>query len=498
MEHDNNRAGSLRALLVSLIASGVVACGGGGGGSAPTATPSPPPVSTPPIETTGTVGIFLTDGPTRDYDGVLITVLSILLLGDEGQEEIWSGEETFDLLNLEHFRDLFAINDEVPAGTYDKVRLRVRDVTLVRGEGEDAELIPVKLPANGKIDLNPKGSFEVPGGGVLLLEIDIDAKRSIHVVETGNGGFRFRPVVFVKVLGFVDTEKLVRIHGIVRDLDREEGDFELCVTEIVVDPRVLDNDFEGEHCIDVETDEDTGFFSGDDGAEVTLDQLSDDDEATVIGFLGLDDEDMDDADDDADEDDDTDSPFVLRAEVVEIGPAGSFLALAGTAQDSPDQDNDFPLLLDDGQGFESGFTATVETSDGTKVFSPDSEPLSVADVEADDRATVDAVFAEENILRTALIILDKQAAAPEEGVYAGIVADVDGASRSFQLTTDDVESGTACVSVPEDADVIQEPAEEGGAYTNVGFEGIDIGDEATVFGVEEEGCVTASTIILGP
>jgi hypothetical protein len=516
-----NLFGSTRRVLsasaIALLVAGLVACGGGGGGSSTPAATSPPPAATPPpvsdpapeapppvvapTGTTGTVGIFMTDGPTDDYDGVLITVLSILLLGEDGQEEIWSGEETFDLLDLEHYADLFAINDEVPVGTYDKIRLRVKDVTLVRGEGDDPELIPVKLPGNGKIDLNPRGTFEVEADGLLLLKIDIDAKRSIHVVETGKGGFRFRPVVFVDVLGIAELDKLIRVHGVVRDLERDDGDFELCELDIVVDPRVDDDDFDEEQCVDIETDEDTGFFSGKDGTEITIDQLSDGDEATVIGFLGFqrdDDEDDDDGDEGEDEDD-KDSPFFIHAEVVEVGPLGSFLMLTGTAKDSVDENNAFPMVVDPGQGYEEGYTPTVETSDGTKVFSPGNEPLTVADIEVDDRLTADGVFSAGDIYRSSLIILDKSGEEGEkEVIYDGIVADTDDSSRTFQLTTDDVESGTACIFVPEGADIIIEPAEEGDGYTEGDFADITVGREATVFGIasEDTGCIEASTIIL--
>jgi hypothetical protein len=511
---------ALGASVLVLFIAGLAACGGGGGGSSTPAATSPPPAATPPpasdptpevpppvvapTGTTGTVGIFMTDGPTDDYDGVLITVLSILLLGEDGQEEIWSGEETFDLLDLEHYADLFAINDEVPVGTYDKIRLRVKDVTLVRGEDDDPELIPVKLPANGKIDLNPRGTFEVEADGLLLLKIDIDAKRSIHVVETGKGGFRFRPVVFVDVLGIAELDKLIRVHGVVRDLERDDGDFELCELDIVVDPRIDDDDFDEEQCVDVEADEDTGFFSGQDGTEITLDQLSEGDEATVIGFLGIEREDDDDDEDgdDGDEGDDEDekeSPFFVHAEVVEAGPLGSFLMLTGTAKDSVDENNDFPMVVDPGQGYEEGYTPTVETSDGTKVFSPENEPLTVADIEVDDRVTADGVFGTGDIYRSSLIILDKSEKEGEkEVIYDGLIADTDDNSRTFQLTTDDVEGGTACIFVPEDADIIIEPAEDDGPYTEGDFADITVGRGATVFGIasEDKGCIEATTIIL--
>jgi hypothetical protein len=477
------RVFSILSLRLSLLAAAAMILSGCGGGSdAPPVVVDPPPVAQ-----VGSVALFFTDGPTDDFDRVEITVTSIEFLSDDGPESIWEGEETFDLLALEHYTDYFAFAEGIPAGSYDKVRLRVSGVTLVRVDGAEEEQIEVKLPANGKIDLNPRGSFEVPLGGVLLLEIDIDAKRSIQVVETGNGGFRFRPVVFVDAIGSVEPGKLVRVHGVVQALDRGEGEFVLCPTEFVADANGEDGDFAEGGCIEIETAGGASFFMGADGMEVSLDQLNDGDETTVIGFFS--------PGDDGDSEE-SDSLFVLAAEVVEIGPVGAFARLPGTVTGPLDAGNDFPFEVAEGNGFDPGYVATVETQPGTKVFSGESEPLTILDVSQFDELLIDAVAVEGDILRSALIIIETQG--PDELEYSGTVASLGPGGREFQFTTADVEGGTACVVVPEGTPI--QEGEEGGELTDVDFDAIQADREGTVFGFffEGEPCISASYIRLEP
>ena len=55
-------------------------------------------------------------------------------------------------------------------------------------------------------------------GRTLVVDVDMDAKKSIHVVQTGNGDYRLRPVVFVE---FSNTEAPVwfgRIEGLITEV----------------------------------------------------------------------------------------------------------------------------------------------------------------------------------------------------------------------------------------------------------------------------------------
>jgi hypothetical protein len=87
---------------------------------------------------------------------------------------------------------------DVPAGKYEKIRLGIKDVRIEGGEcGIDG--IDIKLPS-GRIDVNPRGTFEVIPGETLLISLDVDAEKSINLHKAGKSGkCIFRPVVFADI-----------------------------------------------------------------------------------------------------------------------------------------------------------------------------------------------------------------------------------------------------------------------------------------------------------
>lgn len=143
----------------------------------------------------GTVALFVADGPADEYDHLYITITEITLIGGEDQVTVFSGSLEVDLLELRDEDLLLSIRDEVPAGRYEKIRMQISDI---RGEGGPCSN-NIKLPS-GKIDLNPRGGFEVTGGGSLSIRLDLDANKSINLHVAGNSGkCIFRPVVFVDI-----------------------------------------------------------------------------------------------------------------------------------------------------------------------------------------------------------------------------------------------------------------------------------------------------------
>ena len=84
---------------------------------------------------------------------------------------------------MQNYSD-WLVTTVIHSGTYHKIRLHVTEVELVK---EGQEPVITKLPANGKVDLNPRGTFEVIAGGHLMIELDVDAEKSIHPVNKGNG-----------------------------------------------------------------------------------------------------------------------------------------------------------------------------------------------------------------------------------------------------------------------------------------------------------------------
>jgi len=190
---------SIAALFVLLVCVPgfllLTGCGGGGGSSSSTSGGS------------GTVAILLTDGPADDYDNIWIWITEISLIpeGDDADPVVVFESEDpdgwmVDLLDLRDQDAVVTVKDDIPAGRYSKIRLRIADVQPEGGTGpclpDDME---IKLPS-GKIDLNPKGGFRIAPGAMVSIRLDIDCDKSINLHPAGNSGkCIFRPVVFVEI-----------------------------------------------------------------------------------------------------------------------------------------------------------------------------------------------------------------------------------------------------------------------------------------------------------
>ena len=204
------RNAALTILFTFLLAG----CGGGGGGNQALTSVTP-----------ATVGVIITDAAIDEWDQALATITSIELIGDEGRDVLFEGNETVDLLQLRDFVEVFEIDDQVVPGVYSKIRLRVSRLQLVRlnEDGSVAEERDADLVANGKIDLNPRGDIDIAPGDVLFITLDFDMEKSLKLTETGNGNLKLRPVIFVDI----DTEPgfrgLTRVQGVIErvsdDLD---------------------------------------------------------------------------------------------------------------------------------------------------------------------------------------------------------------------------------------------------------------------------------------
>ena len=188
-------------LVVALTVT--IGCGGGGGGGGDSSSTLAP----------GTVAVFITDGPADDYDSILITVTEVSLIPYDGTRPLVilyqsaDGVEV-DLLSLRDEDYLLNIHQNVPAGLYSKIRLRVSNIEVFGGPCEEME---IKLPS-GRIDLNPRSSFEVAPGGTVSIRLDIDANKSINLHEAGNSNrCIFRPVVFVDIEEGAITQRCPRI-----------------------------------------------------------------------------------------------------------------------------------------------------------------------------------------------------------------------------------------------------------------------------------------------
>jgi len=230
----------------------------------------------------GTLGIFITDGPISDgtIKAVCVTYQQVELLGN-GRYTLYQGEpHTFDLLQLrDHARPLSF--NTVPAGDYDKIRLTLVDHGIELklddsdcGTPSEASAYP-RLPGNNKLDFVVHGGIRVEPGAQVFFEFDMDAEKAVHVVATnsnrclhGNhmdarsiGGncsqFNFRSVVFIRALDRDYTGKLIRLVGTIESVNADDRSLRLCNAL----PGMQDNNTDG--CVRVRVSADDAFFDSD-------------------------------------------------------------------------------------------------------------------------------------------------------------------------------------------------------------------------------------------
>ncbi|MBL4869030.1 MAG: DUF4382 domain-containing protein [Pseudomonadales bacterium] len=327
------------------------------------------------MSSTGAITLLMTDGPSLDFDQIILTVTGVKLLGVEDEETtLFEGEMEFDLLALRNFSEVFLMNDEVPVGTFSKIRLLVSSVQLITlgEEGEDDNVIDADVPANGKIDLNPRGDFTIAEGSHTLVTIDIDAEKSILAHEAVAGKYLFRPVVFIDVEAEeVEQARLVKFEGIIAEIDEENELFLLCGD--------LGNT---EVCYDIAMDEETSMFD----SEPVLIEFADlmvEDHVVLHGWM---------QDDEGDE-----SELNLLAAVVEVGDIGVFSFLSGMSTTAYDVDlNAFNMDVD-------GTDITVQLQ-GTRVFNQHGDELEAGEITEDSELNVSGIQ-EDDVMKATVVFV---------------------------------------------------------------------------------------------
>jgi len=287
------------AFSIIALAAVLASCGGGGGSA-----------DSSQVEGKGTVGILLTDKPADPamFDAIIASIIKVELMGSEenGRVELYSlkpGDDPkeFDLLSLRNESIPLVFKDKVPAGTYCKIRLILDDLTLFLADDTPETLIGnktahPKLPGNGKLDLVVRDCFDVVAGKVLALQLDMDAGKSIHIIEKGNCAnkpdkcFNFRPVVFVDVIDKDFDSKLVRLSGYITEIYPEVTLLEPPLIESLLLCKALPSeDMDNEGCVKVHFGEDSAFFDNvnNGGAPTPIYELRNyiGEDLTVVGWV---------------------------------------------------------------------------------------------------------------------------------------------------------------------------------------------------------------------
>jgi hypothetical protein len=451
-------------------------CGGGGGGG-----------GTASSQGAGTVALLLTDAPADNFDEININVRRAELLSDSGRVTIFQGDRTYNLLDLTDAR-MFAVRDGAPAGTYSKIRLTLGSIQLVDYNGTDDPADDLvyypKLPGNGKLDLNPRGDFTVVPGETLVLQLDMDANKSIHIVQKGNRqDYEFRPVVFVDIVSDAFHNRYIKVHGTVQNIDTGKGEFGLCDTSIPVRVDDHSDDTHSAGCIEVEVTDNTSLF-GVDGRPVAFSDLVEGEEATVFGRLQRD-----------TNDDDRDHEIedrVLVAALIEVGPEGAFQQLSGQATTAINTRDRFRMNVDPGQGLITPLELTIQLQEGTRLINRQGEVLDPSAIEVGTLVSVRGVLdVDAAAVYASLVIIDTSS----DTRLTGTVGSNPDGSCGFALMT---ASGDRSIRTGSTTGVfLVNAAATGSESQQIGIGELGAGQTADVYGSQAvDGCFDADTIIV--
>jgi hypothetical protein len=414
------------------LAAALASCGGGSSGSG---------VDDPnQIQGKGTVGILLTDKPADPamFDAIIASIVKVELMGSEenGRVELFSAPPTkeFDLLRLRNESIPLAFKDNIPAGTYCKIRLTLSRLELVLTNGDRAY---PKLPGNGKLDLVVRDCFDVVAGEVLALQLDMDAGNSFHIIEKGNCTskpdkcFNFRPVVFVDVIEKDFNSKLVRLSGHITEIYPEVTLLNPPLVESLLLCEALPSrDMDNEGCVKVHFGKNSAFFDnapfsddgndnndGNDGKPTPIYNLRNymGEELTVVGWVKS----------WPDKDHDYDKPeayyplLYLEALVAELG---DFRRVDGKVEMLNDPvDTGFSMALSSENDsldviYQPELYPTQADINGTRIVSKSGKLLEPEDIEIFVPVQVDGTPDDDNstTINAALVIVDQSALDTEQ------------------------------------------------------------------------------------
>ena len=361
----------------------------------------------------------------------------------------------------------------------------------------------VELVANGKIDLNPRGTIPIAAGEVVFISLDWDVNESLKLTEAAQGKVIMRPVIFVDIgtePGF--KEGLIRVTGVVQLIATDGTAFRICSAEDAV--QIPENPILNELCLDIVVTDKTGLFA-EDGRVITVGDLNKGDIVTVLGLLrrSMDGPAVTPMQDDSGADVDP-TTFQVLAIVVEGGDPSVWQQLLGTLKSVVDSvEGTFDFLLDNGQGHPDDTMLTGHLDPASRIFriSRDTGVTEItgADLMTDDRAAVDAVQmpaaddADPDVLRIA-IMLARTPGDSDMASIKGVILSVDSGAGSLMVATDIMDR---CVTTDTETKIYEVLVNDDSVENILAIlEDLDVGAKIFVTGAEDgAGCFAADLII---
>ena len=445
---------------------------------------------------TGTVVVVVTDAATDEFLSIWVTVRKVELIGAKGHFTLFEGQRTFDLLSMRDDARLLSLGHEVPAGDWSKIRLHVEDVRMIRlvadrdagtvvecppdvtpDPGFVCESIRPKVGGNGKIDLNPRGPITVRAGELVFVQLDLDAQKSIHVVETGSESWIFRPIVFVDLFA-VRPDRLVRIEGEIAEIDLAAGKLTVCGTHLVFRANDRPDGDARSRCVDVRVGPETSIFDVD-GQPAGLADLAVGDEIAAVGRFRI----------------GTGETLVFDALWIQQGGFDAGVAvtgriLTGVVGDeftiAPDPDG--PVDVDE---------LTVRLLPGAKLFNRAGESLVPGDLEPGLRVRVFGVLAGSDPERLDASLVFVREPVDLARLHGTVSQRFDAASGTLVIQSQTPTGvGPACVAIASGDDVFR-IVDSGDELTSDRIAPVDlqVGEVIDVFGQPASPCFDADTVI---
>lgn len=410
---------------------------------------------------TGSVAVMVTDYPTSEFSKVEVTVNSVELLSNTKTVTAFSGTQNLNLLDLENETALVTLAEGIPAGTYNKIRLRVTGVELYDLSGALITAPPVKIAGDGKLDLTPRGPFTVEPGETLALKLDFDARKSLKLDTTKNE-YIFRPVIFIDAEittapppATAMPDKLVRVTGTASNIDGLQGTFEIVLAG-------------GGTPVAVTVPEGASIFSASFyGNPVSFGALQEGDGVAVVGTMV--------------------AGGAVEASVVEIG---GFTKLSGSILSAVDPaTGQFSFQPDPGQAA-GDFPYNVIFQAGTAVYSAAGEALDASAITDGVKAEIDGILLPVDLgpplINAALVSL---------GTVAADSQALSGTVSAASLST----SGAPCLSYAEVVDVVLITSGiDMATVEHVGLGDLYDGEQVDLYGSFDpvSGCFSVGTVIV--
>lgn len=433
--------------------------------------------------TTASVALLLTDAPTDEFTQINLTIDRIDLLAVDGSKvPLFEGLRTIDLLSLRNTADLFAANNAVPPGVYEKIRMHLVDVELVKVDDDgEVERIHPRLLANGKLDLNPRKSFVLAPGKSLVIQVDMDAKKSIHIAghdqdkqdskeanehsddnknagsqsnkkddnksndkqvadntngdnkedksRHGSDDYHFRPVVFIDIIDMTSTVKtvgkVVRIEGDVTKIDVAKQQVEVCNIQNIAT-----------NCVTMQVNTKTNLYfnnpatpTGTGLGTLTLSEITKLERGVGFGHVRM-----------------MNGTIWLDVDAMEFGPADAFIRVTGDVVGAPDAStNIFYFGIHRAQHYIEGSVFRIVPVPTAKLYSRDGIELDWSAMLVGQVVEVEGVVVRTRInytIETGVVYLDINAAG-SSSMLNGTLTHMN--NMGFNIST---RAGDYCV-VPE-------------------------------------------------